>query len=298
MATLYTAIDSNKRQTIIIMIVFIVFISLLAYVFGEGSGYGIEWTGLAIIVSGLMSFSGYYFSDKIVLGISGAREVKKEDNPQLYNLVENLCIGAGLPLPRIYTIEDTAPNAFATGRDPQHAVICFTTGILSKLNKMELEGVVAHELSHIGNYDTRLMSIVVVLVGIVVLMSDWFRRFLWFGGGRKRDRDSGQLGAILAIVGIVLAILSPIFAELMKLALSRQREYLADASASLLTRYPEGLASALEKIAADREPLEVANKATAHLYIINPLKDHKGSLNSLFSTHPPVEERIARLRNV
>ena len=296
--TIYTEIDSNKRRTVTIMILFIVFISVLAYVFGEASGYGWSWAGIALVVSGFMSFGSYYFSDKIVLAISQAKEIKKEDNPQIYNLVENLCIGTGLPLPKIYLIEDTAPNAFATGRDPQHAVICLTTGIMQKLDKLELEGVVAHELSHIKNYDIRLMSIVVILVGFVVLLSDWFTRMMWWGGGKKRDRSSGsgQAQAIFMLIGILLAILAPIFAQLIKLALSRQREFLADASAALITRYPEGLARALEKISADTEPLEAANKATAHLYIVNPLKDYKGGINKLFSTHPPAADRVARLR--
>lgn len=296
--TIYTEIDSNKRSTVVIMILFVVLISALAYVFGEASGYGWSWAGIALIFSGLMSFGSYYFSDKIVLAISRAKEIKKEDSPQIYNLVENLCIGTGLPLPKIYLIEDTAPNAFATGRDPQHAVICLTTGIMQKLDKLELEGVIAHELSHIKNYDIRLMSIVVILVGFVVLLSDWFTRMMWWGGGKKRDRDSGggQAQAVFMLIGIILAILAPIFAQLIKLALSRQRELLADASAALITRYPEGLARALEKISADTEPLEAANKATAHLYIVNPLKDYKGGINKLFSTHPPVADRVARLR--
>ena len=300
--TIYTEIDANKRRTWVIVFLFILLITATVFTFSYvlDPEYSVSYAGLALILSGFMSFGSYYFSDQIVLGISKAHPIKREDNPYVYNLVENLCIGAGLPIPKIYTINDTAPNAFATGRDPEHAVICLTTGIIQKLEKIELEGVIAHELSHIQNYDIRLMSIVVVLVGVVVLMSDWFRRFLWFGGGKKRDsRDSGgQLGAIFAIIGILLSILSPIFAQLIKLALSRQREYLADSSASLITRYPEGLARALEKISIDREPLEVANKATAHLYIVNPLKDYSGALNNLFSTHPPIEERVSRLRQM
>ena len=251
---------------------------------------------MALIVSGVMSFGSYYFSDQIVLALSGAKEISREQNFTLFTTVENLCIAAGLPMPRIYIIDDSAPNAFATGRDPKHAVICVTTGLLQKLKKVELEGVIAHELSHIQNYDIRLMSIVVILVGLVVLISDWFLRFTFWGGrGRKRS-SSGELGAIFMILGIVFAVLSPLIAQLIKLAISRSREYLADAAGVLLTRYPEGLASALEKISADREPLEKANKATAHLYIVNPLKNYHGVVNQMFSTHPPIAERIQRLR--
>jgi heat shock protein HtpX len=203
-------------------------------------------------------------------------------------------------LPKIYLIEDTAPNAFATGRDPQHAAIALTTGIIQKLERRELEGVIAHELSHIKNYDTLYMSIVVILVGLIALLADIFMRTIWYGGGRSRDNNTGagSGGGVFLLLGILFAILSPLIAQLIKLAVSRQREYLADASAALLTRYPTGLADALVKISADTEPLEVANKATAHMYIINPLKDWGGKLNALFSTHPPIEERISRLRQM
>ncbi|OGB63596.1 zinc metalloprotease HtpX [candidate division CPR3 bacterium GWF2_35_18] len=282
------------------MVLFIMFITVISYVFGEVNGSGLSYAGVALIFSGFMSFFSYYFSDRIVLALSKAHEIQKEDNFQLFTTVENLCIGAGLPLPRIYIIDDTAPNAFATGRDPKHAVICVTTGLLQKLEKLELEGVIAHELSHIKNYDIRLMSIVVILVGLVALMSDWFLRFSFWGGGRRRRNsdEGGQLGAIFAIAAIVLALLSPLIAQLIKFAISRSREYLADASAALITRYPQGLASALEKISRDTEPLEASNKATAHLYIVNPLKNLKGPMNNLFSTHPPIEERIKKLREM
>ncbi len=297
--TIHNQIDSNRHKTTIIMFLFIVFITGMAYIFGEVNGSGLSFAGMALIISGFMSFFSYYYSDKIVLAMSQAHEIaKKDDHFALYTTVENLCIGAGLPMPKIYTINDTAMNAFATGRDPQHAVICVTTGLLSQLTKPELEGVIAHELSHVKNYDIRLQSIVVILVGVVALMSDWFLRFSFFGRRKKSDSDNGQLGLILAVIAIVLAILSPLVAQLIKLAVSRNREYLADASGALLTRYPEGLASALEKISADREPLEVANKATAHMYIVNPLKNMAGPINNLFSTHPPAVERIKRLRGM
>ncbi|KKP70227.1 MAG: Protease HtpX-like protein [candidate division CPR3 bacterium GW2011_GWF2_35_18] len=298
--TIYSEIQENKVKTAVIMVLFIMFITVISYVFGEVNGSGLSYAGVALIFSGFMSFFSYYFSDRIVLALSKAHEIQKEDNFQLFTTVENLCIGAGLPLPRIYIIDDTAPNAFATGRDPKHAVICVTTGLLQKLEKLELEGVIAHELSHIKNYDIRLMSIVVILVGLVALMSDWFLRFSFWGGGRRRRNsdEGGQLGAIFAIAAIVLALLSPLIAQLIKFAISRSREYLADASAALITRYPQGLASALEKISRDTEPLEASNKATAHLYIVNPLKNLKGPMNNLFSTHPPIEERIKKLREM
>ncbi|EKD56342.1 MAG: hypothetical protein ACD_58C00218G0003 [uncultured bacterium] len=297
---MYSQIDSNKRNTIFLMGIFLVFIIAIGWVF---SSYYNQPSILyiAVGISFFQAFFSYYYSDKVTLAISGAKEVAHDDNKELYHIVENLCITAGLPIPKIYIINDTAPNAFATGRDPKHAVICMTTGLLQKLNRTELEGVIAHELSHIGNYDIRLMTIIVVLVGIIALLSDWFLRWSWLGG-RRRDSESSQLDGILGIVAIVLVILSPIIAMLMQLAISRKREYLADASGALLTRYPEGLASALEKISGDQEPLEVANKATAHLYITSPFKDgEKRSVKwfaNLFNTHPPIEERIKKLREM
>lgn len=296
--TLYNQISANKWRTWLIMILFVVFISTLFYIFGQASGYGASFVGIALIISGITSWASYYYSDQVVLAMSGAKYVEKKDNPMLYRLVENLTIGAGMPLPKIYIIHDTAINAFATGRDPKHAVICFTTGILEKLTKTELEGVAAHELSHVQNYDIRLMSIVTILVGTVTLAADFFLRSLWF-----RDRDDnggGNAQLIFIVLGIALALLSPIVATLIQLSISRKREYLADASGALLTRYPEGLASALEKIAKDKEPLEAANNATAHLYIANPFKGKQiGSwMASLFNTHPPIEDRIKILRSM
>jgi heat shock protein HtpX len=246
-----------------------------------------------------MSFFSYWFSDKVVLAMNGAREVdlKNSDEKEIHRLVENLAITAGLPQPKVYLIDDPSPNAFATGRNEKHAVVAITTGLINKLEKTEVEGVIAHELSHIGNKDMLLQTIIVVLVGFVALVSDWFLRFSIFGGrGRDRDENGGQFGAILAIAAIVLAILAPLAATLIQLAISRKREFLADASGALLTRYPEGLASALEKISSDPQPLRKASKATAHLYISNPFKGRK--ITKLWMTHPLSEERVKALRGM
>lgn len=303
MSTLYTHSDSNKRKTWLLLSGFFVFIIIVGYVFStamESSGILYFAVGLSII----MSFVSYWWSDKIVLAMSSAKLVKFEDNKELYRIVENLCITAGLPVPRIYIINDTAPNAFATGRDPEHAVVAVTKGLLQKLERSELEGVIAHELSHIGNRDILLATVVTVLVGVIVLLADWFRRWTFFGGHRRRSNDKGgQLQLIIIIAAIVLSILAPIFAYLMQFAISRKREFLADADGALLTRYPNGLARALEKISTDPEKLEVANRATAHLYIASPFKKglkgkKPGFFTKAFMTHPPVEERIAALRGL
>jgi len=300
----YEQITRNKWKSIALVILFMGFIFGLTWVFEQVTGWGKGGLILALVISMGMAFVGYYSSDKIVLRISRARPVTKEEYPHLYNVVEGLAIAAGVPTPRCYVIDDTAPNAFATGRNPEHSVICVTTGLLDKLNRVELEGVVAHEMSHIQNYDIRFQTLVVVMAGVVVLLSDWIlRSFLWGGGRRRGGRSrggsgAGGAGAVIIVVGLALAILAPIFAQLIQMAVSRKREFLADASGAMLTRYPPGLASALRKIAADREPLEAANKATAHLYIVNPLKDVKGAVNRLFSTHPPIEERIAALEKM
>jgi len=296
---IYSQISANKTKTWLIIFVFVIFITTILFVYGKASGYGLSYAGIGLIISGLITFASYYYSDKMILGMSNARQIQKKDNPQLFRIVENLCIGAGIPMPKIYIIDDSAPNAFATGRDPRHSVVCVTTGILEKLNKAELEGVIAHELSHVQNYDIRLMAIVVILVGLVALLADFFMRSLWYGGNR-RDRESSNSQSIFLFIGIILAVLSPIIATLIQLAVSRKREFLADASGALLTRYPDGLASALEKIAKDKEPLEVANNATAHLYIANPFKGKiDGSwFANLFNTHPPIEERIKILRSM
>ena len=299
---MYEQISSNKWKSFFLVVFFVAFIFLLTWVFEEVTGWGKGGLVLAVVISMTMAAGAYYSSDKIVLAISRARPVTKEEFPYLYNVVEGLAIAAGIPAPRCYVIDDTAPNAFATGRNPENSVICVTTGLLEKMNRVELEGVVAHEMSHIKNYDVRLQTVAVVMAGVVALLSDWIlRSFLW-GGGRRRGRSggggSGAAGGVLVLVGLVLALVSPLIAQLIRLAISRKREFLADASAAMLTRYPAGLASALRKIAADKEPLEAANKATAHLYIVNPLKNVQGAFNRLFSTHPPIEERIAALERM
>lgn len=294
---MYQQISRNRQKTYLIMVLFVVFVTMVVYVYGKALGDGLGFAGIGLVFAGFFTFISYYNSDKMVLAISKAKVIQKQDNPELYRIVENLCIGAGLSLPKIYVIEDSAPNAFATGRDPAHAVVCVTTGLLEKLKKVELEGVIAHELSHIQNYDIRLMSIVVILVGLVTLLADLFLRVRW---QRMGGRGRGNAQGIFLLVGLLLALLSPLIATLIQLAVSRKREFLADASGALLTRYPEGLASALEKISHDHEPLEVANNATAHLYIANPFKDkHINSwFASLFNTHPPIEERIKVLRSM
>lgn len=293
---LYDAIAANRVRTVVLIAFFVLLLAALGYVFGEISypGGGLAVLPFAAGLASVSAFGSYFAGDRLVLAQSGARELAAGEEPQLRNIVESLAIGLGLPMPRLYVIEDSAPNAFATGRDPKHASVAVTRGLLDKLDRTEVEGVLAHELSHVGNYDIRVMLLVAVLVGTVALLADWILRSMWWGGARRgRDRDRG--GGILVLIGIALAILTPIVATIIQLAVSRQREYLADASGALLTRYPPGLASALRKIAADPEPLEVANKATASLYIANPLKDRPALFDSLFDTHPPIAERIRRL---
>ncbi|MEK7112294.1 MAG: M48 family metallopeptidase, partial [Patescibacteria group bacterium] len=278
MVNVYEAQTANKRKSALIIALFILFVTASVYVISQAMGVyfgyepgGLGVAGLAFIISGLITFVSYYASDKIVLSISRARPANRKKDFNFYTVAENLSIAAGIPKPKLYVIEDSAPNAFATGRDPKHAVICATTGLLDKLSRTELEGVIAHELSHIKNYDTRLMSIVAVLVGMVALLADMFLR-ISFRGSRS-DRRESQAAAIFLLLGIVFAILSPIISQLIQLAVSRRREYFADASAISLTRQPSGLIAALEKIASDHEPLEAANKATAHLFIVNPFKE-------------------------
>jgi heat shock protein HtpX len=249
------------------------------------------------IFSMVMNISSYWFSDKIVLSMSGAKEISRESYRDLWNVVENLCITTGLPMPKVYVIDDPAPNAFATGRNKDHAAVAVTTGLLGMMQRNELEGVIAHELSHIGNKDILLQTVVVVLVGFITLLADFFIRSTFWNSGR--DRDS-RAGALALVIGIILSILAPIFAQLIQLAISRKREFLADASGALLTRYPEGLASALEKISSYGGAMRTANRATAHLFIANPFgpRGFKGKVSTLFMTHPPVEERIKALRGM
>jgi heat shock protein HtpX len=300
--THYDLVASNKRKSLLIIFLFTLFIVGTTYIMARGFGFGLDIVGMALIFSGIMSFASYWWSDKIILTISGARPATREEFFDFYTVTENLCIAERMKMPKLYVIDDTAMNVFATGRDPDHAVVCATIGILERLNRSELEGVIAHELSHVENYDIRLMSIVTILVGIVALLSDWMLRMTaWGGRGRRRDRDEGQLQMIFFFVGLVLAFLSPIVAQLIQLAISRRREFLADASGVEITKNPEGLARALEKISRDTEPLEAANKATAHMYIMNPLRNVQGGVGmfaGLFSTHPPVGERIKALRNL
>ena len=304
MINLYEAQAANRRKSALIMALFILFVTVSVYVISQAMGVyfgyepgGLGVAGLALIISGLITFVSYYASDKIVLSISGARPADRKRDFDFYTVVENLSLAAGIPKPKLYVIEDSAPNAFATGRDPKHAVVCATSGLLNKLTRTELEGVVAHELSHVKNYDTRLMSIVAVLVGMVALLADIFLRTSFRGG--RSDRRGSQAATIFLLLGIIFAILSPIISRLIQLAVSRRREFFADSSSVAITRQPSGLISALKKIAADHEPLEAANKATAHLYIVNPFKEKgHGAVDwfaGLFNTHPPVSERIAAL---
>jgi len=301
MMSVYSQIEANKGKTWLIMVFFTLFIATVVFVLTKAIGGDGSWVFIAFLLSAFTSIVSYYWSDKIILTISGARQADRKRDFDLFTVTENVAIAAGLPKPAVYVIEDSALNAFATGRDPKHAAICVTRGLIEKLDRRELEGVVAHELSHIKNFDTRLMTIVAILVGMIAFLSDWFMRTLWWGGGRREDRNErGGLGAILLMVGIIFAILSPIIATIIQLAISRRREFLADASGVLLTRNPEGLASALEKLSNDHEVLEAASNATAHLYIVNPFKgkDFGAWFSGLFNTHPPISERIKILRSM
>lgn len=296
--SIYQQIASNRFRTFLIMSGFVFLLTALFY--GIGLYYGNSQfffvIGLGIAV--LSSFFSYFFSDKIVLSTTGARPAKKEEFFDYYTVTENLSLAAGLPMPRLYVIDDPAPNAFATGRDPKHAVVCATTGLLEKLDRSEIEGVVAHELSHVKNYDILLMSIVSVLVGTVAIVTDMIMRSLFWGGG---DNRGGNKNPLFLILFLVVMVLTPIIATIIQLAISRRREFLADASAALITRYPEGLARALEKISADRQPMRRASSATAHMFISSPLEQRKKKKNmftNLFSTHPPAEERIRILRSM
>jgi heat shock protein HtpX len=308
MKNIYEVQSANKIKSSIVVVLFAIFSFFTIYILTQAMGVfmdyqpgGLGFVGVALIFSGISTFVSYYYSDRIVLGISRARPANKMEDKLLESVVENVCLGAGIDKPKIYVIEDSAPNAFATGRDPKHAVVCVTTGLLAKLNRTELEGVIAHEVSHIRNFDVRLMSLVSVMVGLIALLADWFLRMSFWGrGGRNRERDGAA--AVILILGLVFAILSPIIGKLIQLSISRRREFLADASSVAITRQPQGLISALQKISSDHEPLEAANKATAHLYIANPFKDKTksavGWLSGLFNTHPPINERINALKEM
>lgn len=295
-------ISVNRRNSLFLIFCFLAFVTVLGYIIGYAwigdpveALFGLVLAFVAGTISGLLT---YFAGDRMVLAASRAREIEHGNAPVLFNVVEEMSIAAGLPMPKVYIIEDSAPNAFATGRDPEHAKIAVTSGLLDKLDRDELQGVIAHEMSHVGNFDIRYSMLVGILVGTTVLISDFFLRGLWFGGGRggRRNEGGGQIQLIMMVIAIVLAILAPIFARLLQLSISRQREYLADATAVKLTRNPKGLADALQKISGDQEVLEAANRATAHLYIVNPIKKFEKRSKGLFSTHPPIEERIRILR--
>lgn len=293
MATLYTQQDKNISRTWLLMGLFLVIVVALGY-FLAYYYQNPSILYIAIIFSVIMNVVSYWYSDKIVTKLAGAKEAPDGgEYSELHNIVENLAITAGLPKPKVYIITDPAPNAFATGRNPEHAVVAVTTGLLAIMNKTELEGVIAHELSHVGNRDMLLSTVAAVLVGFVTILADIFRRSLWFGGGRSRDNEN-RGGGVLAIVGIVFIILSPLFAQLIQLAISRKREYLADASGALLTRYPEGLASALKKIGEYSQPMQRQSNAIAHIYLADP-RGIGSRVANLFQTHPPIANRIAAL---
>jgi heat shock protein HtpX len=316
-ATFRDLIAANKRNSLILVIIFCLFVTIVAMVLGlailaylaPGSlqhvhvGQALLLGAVAAGMSLLLSLLAYYQGDSMILAISHARPIEHQDDPELFNVVEEMAIAAGIPMPRIYVIDDSAPNAFATGRDPQHAAVTITTGLRAKLTRDELQGVIAHEISHIRNYDIRLMLLMAVLVGTVVMLADFFWQVLRFSSprGERRDRDSGKDGGggivalVLIIVAVVLALIAPLLAQIIQLAVSRQREYLADASGVELTRYPQGLANALRKIDADPDVLQVANRGTAHLYIANPIKKFEARAHSAFASHPPIQERIRRL---
>jgi heat shock protein HtpX len=299
MPSIYTEADSNTRKTCFLITGFLVFIIALGWLFSYLLDSSVILY-IAVFMSVFMSIGSYWWSDKIVLSMYKAIPVEHNKNPELYHIVENLCITAGLPVPKIYIIPEMQPNAFATGRDKNHAVICVTQGILNRLDKSELQGVLAHELSHIGNKDMLLSTVVAILAGVVAILANMFMRISFWGGGRGSDDNKGNLGLILMVLGIVAAILAPIAATLVQLAISRKREFLADADAVLLTRYPEGLARALEKISSDPTPMKVTNSATSSLFIDSPFKGKQKAqwFTKLFMTHPPIEERIRALRGM
>jgi heat shock protein HtpX len=296
---MYDLIRANKRRSVLLIIAFVALVALIGFAFGVVFGNGITATIVALVIGAVVAFASYWKADKIALAVSRAHPADPQEYARLHNIVEGLCIAGGLPKPGVYVIDDPAPNAFATGRDPNHAAIAVTTGLLEKMNRVELEGVVAHELSHIRNYDILVMTLTVTMVGIIALLSDFFLRWMWFGN--RRDNDSNNpLGVIFMLIGFVLLMFAPIIAYIMQHAVSRRREYLADASGAQLTRYPPGLISALEKLKADETSIHSASKATAHLWIEQPLdresKRNSSKLNHLFDTHPPLDDRIRALQ--
>jgi heat shock protein HtpX len=290
---MYSQIAANKRRTVFIMVLFVLFVGAVAWLFTQYIG-GQPNTFYGVLVGTVIyAFVTYYAGSSMALAVNGAREIQKQDDPRLWRIVENLSITDGLPMPRVFIIDDPAPNAFATGRDPNHAAVCATAGLLQMMDDNELQGVFAHELGHVKNYDIRVSMVAFALTAVISLLADIMLRMTWFRGGRRDDNNGGQL---FFFVGIIAAILAPLVATLIQLAVSRQREYLADATSALTTRYPEGLISALRKLQQYGRPMQRQNTATAHLFFANPLKAH--SLTSLFSTHPPIEERIARLEHM
>jgi len=298
--------SDNRRNSIVLIVLVTLILGALGFAIGYGTTGAVEGavgvTTGAIVLAMVLSVGSYFAGDQLVLATSGAREVTQQSAPQLMNVVQEMALAAGVPMPKVYIIDDTAPNAFATGRDPQHASVAITTGLLQKLDREELQGVIGHELSHVRNFDIRFALLVAVLVGSIALLADFFLRFTFWGGGRRgggdRDKGGGALVAIVYVIAIVLAILAPFIARLVQLAVSRQREYLADASSVELTRNPHGLEQALAKIASDKEVLEVANRATQHLYFTNPIKKFEERSSSMFSTHPGIVDRINRLRKL
>ena len=294
---MFEDIKKNKMKSWFIVLLFLVFISLIVYYICMALDLGPISIVIAMIFSIVSTWGSYYYSDKIVLTLNKARPATKEENLKLVNILDALVVSSGLPCtPKLYIVEDKQPNAFATGRNPQNAVICVTTVLLDKLEYYELEGVIAHEMAHIKNYDIRLSAVVSVMVGFVVMLSDWFTRIAFWGGSRDRDNDSNG-NAILMLIGLVFLILSPIFGKLMQLSISRKREFLADATAIEFTRNPDGLISALEKISGDPNQLKTANKSTENMYIVNPFRGKKSS-SSLWSTHPSIEDRVEALKNL
>jgi heat shock protein HtpX len=303
-ATFYDQESRNRRESLLLVVIVVAILAVLGFAIGYGTSGAVEGgivvTIGAVLLGFLLSVGSYFGGDKLVLASSGAKEVTAESAPQLVNVVQEMALAAGVPMPKVYIIDDTAPNAFATGRDPQHASVAITTGLLQKLDREELQGVLGHELSHVRNFDIRFALLVAVLVGSIALLAHLFLNFTFWGGGRRssNDRSGGGLAAIVFIIAILLSILAPIFARLVQLAVSRQREYLADASSVELTRNPHGLESALAKIAGDKEVLEIANPATQHLFFTNPIKKFEERSSSMFSTHPPIVDRINRLRQL